>query len=338
MASTPDRPTVKELLEAATSRQVVQPGDARSGSYFERIESGGQRYLLKRLSPASDWIMRVTGDHVHRPYLVWQAGIMDQAPPSIDHTVVAMEVQGDGDDAELTMVMRDVGANLIPEGDDVITEYQHRRFMECLADLAARFWLWDDGIGLTTMTERLRFFAPDNIAGELAAEVVPAPIAAADTGWRKLAERSPLLWGVAAAVHTDPTMLSDPLAATPHAFLHGDTKMGNLGMHPDGRMILLDWAYPGSGPPCWELCWYLALNRSRLPESKDDASGRYRNALETNGIDTGSWWTTQLDLCIIGIMATFGWEKALGDETELRWWEDRVSQALNRQGLHIGDG
>ena len=39
-----------------------------------------RRYFLKRLSPASDWIMRATGDHVHRPYLIWQAGIMDKAP------------------------------------------------------------------------------------------------------------------------------------------------------------------------------------------------------------------------------------------------------------------
>jgi hypothetical protein len=28
--------------------------------------------------------MRASGDHVHRPYLVWAAGIMDQVPACID--------------------------------------------------------------------------------------------------------------------------------------------------------------------------------------------------------------------------------------------------------------
>ena len=63
--------------------------------------------------------MRVTGDHVHRPYLVWRSGMMARSPGCIDHTVVAMQVSGAGDDAVLTMVMRDVGALLVPEGDTV---------------------------------------------------------------------------------------------------------------------------------------------------------------------------------------------------------------------------
>jgi len=80
----------------------------------------GEPYFVKRLSPASDWIMRVTGDHVHRPHLVWQVGIMDRAPGSIDHTMVTMQVSGAGDDAVLTMVMGDVGDCLVPEGDTVV--------------------------------------------------------------------------------------------------------------------------------------------------------------------------------------------------------------------------
>ena len=109
--------------------------------------------------------------------------------------------------------------------------------------------------------------------------------------------------------------------------------MGNLGSHPDGRTILLDWAYPGSGPACWDLCWYLALNRARLPEPKDAAIDRFRAALEAHGISTDPWWERQLDLCMIGIMATFGWEKALGDPGELHWWQDRVARAAERCGI-----
>ena len=324
---------VAEVLARATRRESVRPDDARAGADYQRVVADGQAYFLKRLSPATDWIMRVTGDHVHRPYLVWRAGIMDKSPSCIDHTVVAMEVAGAGDDATLSVLMRDVGACLVPPGDALVPPAQHDGFVAHMAELAAAFWGWSDDIGLTTMAQRLRFFAPDNIAAELTATEVPGPIAAAAAGWRRLPGLSAPLWEIARLVHARPDVVTGPLGRTPPTFLQGDWKMGNLGSHPDGRTILLDWAYPGSGPACWDLCWYLALNRARLPEPKELAIDRFRGALEACGVSTDPWWERQLDLCTIGIMATFGWEKALGDPGELSWWEDRVARAAERCGI-----
>jgi hypothetical protein len=119
---------VTALLARASSREAVSPEDGKSTSAFERIVIDGERFFLKRLSPTSDWIMRATGDHVHRPYLIWQAGIMDRVPTVIDHAVVAMEVSGVGDDAELSMLMRDVSAGLVPEGDFPVSTEQHQGF------------------------------------------------------------------------------------------------------------------------------------------------------------------------------------------------------------------
>lgn len=327
---------VSDLLARASLREEVRPGDGRSGSSFELVSIEGERYFLKRLSPASDWIMRVTGDHVHRPFLAWKAGIMDRVPPSIDHTVVAMEITGAGDEAVLSMLMRDVGPHLVPEGDTVVSDAEHQGFIEHMAELSASFWGWRDDDGrLTTMPERVRFFAPDNIADELTTDPVPGPVAAAAAGWRALAERSPSLSVITAAVHSTPELVTRPIAQTPVTFLQGDWKMGNLGTHPDGRTILLDWAYPGSGPACWDLCWYLALNRARLPESKEAAMDRFRSALDLLGVSTETGWDVQLDLCVVAIMAAFGWEKALGDDEELRWWERRVLEAVERRGLDL---
>ena len=89
-------------------------------------------------------------------------------------------------------------------------------------------------------------------------------------------------------------------------FLHGDWKMGNLGMHPDGRTILIDWAYPGSGPVLWDLAWYLALNCARLPMSKEATIDALRAALERHGVSTDGWFELQLDLCLLGMAACFG--------------------------------
>jgi hypothetical protein len=333
-----DRP-VTELLARASFREAVHPEDGKSSSHFERVTIDGEGYFLKQLSPGTDWIMRVTGDSVHRPYLIWQAGLMNRVPACIDHTVVAMEIEGVGESAVLSTLMRDVADHLVPEGDAPVSLEQHAGFIDHLAQLSATFWGFTDSIGgLTTMDARLRFFDAPNVARELDVPDPPGPIAAADVGWRALPDRSPALAGLARSVQREPGLLVNPMSSTPVTFLHGDWKMGNLGMHPDGRTILVDWAYPGSGPACWDLCWYLALNSARLPETKEHAIDRFRADLERHGIDTSPWFDRQLDLCVMGMMVTFGWEKALGEEEELRWWESRVAAGAERQGIVISSG
>ena len=78
-----------------------------------------------------------------------------------------------------------------------------------------------------------------------------------------------------------------------------------------------------------------ALNRARLPEPKEAVIDRFRAALEQQGTCTSGWWQRQLDLYLIGVMATFGWEKALGDEVELAWWETAAAAAATRQHFPI---
>jgi aminoglycoside phosphotransferase (APT) family kinase protein len=185
------------------------------------------------------------------------------------------------------------------------------------------------------MPDRIRFFDSANVRRELAVADPPRPIVAADAGWRLLPERSPAMADLAQVVQNNPAIITGPLAATPVTFLHGDWKMGNLGTHPDRRTILIDWAFPGSGPPCWDLCWYLALNRARLPESKEATIARFHDGLTRHGVDCAAWFETQLDLCMIGIMAAFGWEKALSEDEELYWWDRRVADAVARQHLDV---
>lgn len=316
----------EELLAGATDRQPLNPSDGKSGSSFERVVIGGERHFVKTLGYSTDWIMRVTHDHTLRTLQIWEAGLMGGAPAEIDHTVVGMAADGEGDDALLSILMRDVGEHLIPEGDDLVSVETHLGFVDALAALSARYWEWDDAIGLTSMEERLRFFAPDNIAAEAAAPEPPGPIMVAVEGWSRLPELAPDLASIVATVHARPEPLADAMRATPRTLLHGDWKMGNLGRHPDGRTILLDWAYPGSGPILWDHAWYLALNRARLPMSKEDTIGELRAALERRGIDTGDWFERQLDLCLFGMFVCFGWEKAVGDRGEFDWWAERAQR------------
>ena len=189
-----------------------------------------------------------------------------------------MALEGD----RLSILMADCGDDLVPPGDDPAAganttptssmrwPTMHAHFLG--PDLAG----WHDDLGLQDLSRRWLFFAPDTIAPELEAADVPGPIAVAHQGWGLLPERAPRLDELVRAVHRDPEPLSDALRATPLTFVGGDWKLGNVGHRPDGRTILLDWAYPGEAPPCWDLTWYLALNRARLPESKEATIARYR--------------------------------------------------------------
>lgn len=126
--------------------------------------------------------------------------------------------------------------------------------------------------------------APETIAPELEVADVPGPVRVADQGWALLPGRAPDLDTLVRGIHADPHDLAEAMRTTPSTFVAGDWKLGNLGSRPDGRTIVLDWAYPGQAPPCWELAWYLALNRSRLPEAKEATIERYRRGLERRGV------------------------------------------------------
>ncbi len=318
--------SIEELLDGATDRVPVRTSDAKSGATFERLRLDGRPHFLKVLSADSDWIMRCTGNTTHWELQAWEAGLYAAAPTEIDHAMVGMALDRTGGCTRLAMLMHDRGADLVPEGDDLLPVEHHTTFIDHLAAFHAGFLGWSDTIGMQDMARRLLFFAPATIEPELAMATragvdPPGPIVVAEQGWRRLAERAPALDRLVRAVHEDPTVLVAALAQTPHTFVAGDWKLGNLGRRPDGRTVLLDWAYPGEAPPCWELAWYLALNRSRIPTSKEATIGAYRAALEARGVDTSDWFERQLGLCLAGMMATIAWEKAVGDEDELRWWE-----------------
>ena len=313
--------SIAELVMGATNRTEVRTSDAKSGSRFETLEIDGVPHFLKVLSAEDDWIMRVTGNDSHWELKVWRAGLYAETPAAIDHTIVGMALEGSGPAARLGILMTDCAEDLVPPGDDVVPLEHHAGWIDHMALMHAHFLGWRDDLGLQSLSRRWLFFAPDTIAPELEVADVPGPIAVAHQGWALLPERAPRLHDLVAAIHRDPDALSDALRTTPMTFVAGDWKLGNVGRRPDGRTILIDWAYPGEAPPCSDLTWYLALNRARLPESKEATIARYRDRLEEHGVDTGDWWDRQLGLSFVGMAAILAWEKAVGDQAELDWWE-----------------
>ncbi len=317
--------SVDDLLAGAERREPFLNPDGRSHAAFERVWIDGDPHVVKYLHLDHDFTMRVSGDIGCRPVRAWAAGLLDSAPELVDHAMVGAALGHGRNGWGAALLMRDVSGELLPGGDDPIPADQHATFIDHLAGFCAAAWSWRDdpisGPGLLPYPARWAWFGYAALDGERALgwpERVPQ---IADEGWRRFGQRVPAeLAAVVDDLRRDPTPLAAALRRTPSCFLHGDVKASNSGAAADGRTVLIDWAYAGEGPACHELAWHLALDRSRLPISKEATADRFGTALERYGVRTGGWWERQLGLCLLGAVVQFGWEKALGDDEELAWW------------------
>jgi hypothetical protein len=315
--------SVDGLVAGASSRTPMAPDDSKSGARFERVVIDDERFVLKHVDHRDDWIMRQTGDVGCIPVRVWESGVFDLLPACIDHATVGAAREG----GRGAVLMRDVGASLVPGDGTPIGEEQHLRFLDHLAALHAAGWGWQDDVGLMPVSNRYSFFGPDALECEAALGFPQAVPRIATEGWARLEEASPELAAALRPLRRAPWPLFAALAETPATLLHGDTKLTNLGTLPDARTVLVDWSLTGAGAPLTEVVHSLALNRARLPAGyeKDATVAAYRAALERHGIDTAPWFERQLALCLVGVMLQLAWEKAF-DETgvELAWWRDHT--------------
>lgn len=317
--------SVDELLASVERRERFDPVQMRSATAFERVWIDGAPHVVKHLHPDQDFMMRALGDDGSRVLRAWAAGLFDTAPDAIDHTVVGAAADGSG----CVLLMRDASVDLVPPGDDLFPDEQHHGFIAHLARMCASTWGWRDDVGLAPYAARWSFASPAFLDAEIGRGDPERAAAIVAPGWQKFAERAPadVAEGVTSLRH-DFSPLAAALQQTPSCFLHGDWKASNLGTAADGRTVLLDWVYLGEGPACHDLSWYLALNRSKLPTSKEQVVADFRAALEDNGVETAGWFDRQLGLALLGASVQFGWEKALGDADELGWWCDRAREGL----------
>lgn len=317
--------SIAELLRGATARAPFLHSDSKSGVGFERVVIDGEPYILKQVHIDDDWTMRFFFETTCIPVEVWRRGFMDALPERIDHATVGVAAGLGRDGLGGALLMRDVGAAMVPAGDDPLPVDHHLQLLDDMAALAAALWGWSDGTGLLPAANRWLAFNDAGIAAEEARGFPdPVPRIARD-GWARFDERAPRAARTAVQdLRRDTGPLVAAAATTPQTFLHGDWKLGNLGIGADGRTVLLDWTYCGLGPACFDLGWYLALNAARLPHAKEEAIAAFRVFLEHHGVATAPWWDRQLGLCLLGTAVLFGWEKAFGSDEEFGWWCDRA--------------
>lgn len=313
-----------ELLGRATDREALADNAGKSGAYIERLTVDGQRYVVKYLDLTRDWTLRAAGIPGGASLELWTRGLLHDLPDCYEQPIVAVAVgsRDRGGPTVTALLMRDVSEWLFPVSDDPVPLIDHLRILEHLAALHARFWEGGPQIDIVSATTRYLELSPSMAQAEArlgSDHLVPRLVA---QGWPLLEQVAPAAAAIVVPLVHDPARLVDALASTPQTLLHGNFKLDNLGVTPDGRTVILDWETSGRGSATADLAWYLAINCRRLPQSKEVSIAAYRVALERHGIQTEPWWDRQLALSLLGGLVHFGWEKAFGGmDDELAWWQ-----------------
>jgi hypothetical protein len=322
-----------DLLAGAQSRTPMRTGDAKSGSRMERVLMDGVAHVVKYLDVEDSWIMRATGDLGRRQLLIFTSDLLERLPESVDHAVVGVAPAPASRGREGTaLLMRDVGEQLVPEGGVPISAAQEHHFIDSMAALHAAYWGFDGDDLLISLALHYTFLGLTTSAIEAergSEDPVPSLIAA---GWQRLDALTPAAARLVRRLLDDPMPLVLALESTPQTLVHGDWKLGNLGSHPDGRTILLDWDRVSRGPATLDLAWYLAVNCDRLARTKEALIDLYRTRLEAHGVDTAAWFETQLELALVGAFVQLGWNKLGGNPDELAWWDARLGACAHLLG------
>jgi hypothetical protein len=334
-----DYPPLTDVLETHGLGGVAEeefPNDGWSGARLTRLSRvDGARFVLKRDSLALDWIARVTGDVPDlREALLARAAPDLPWPVRLPHLAVAR------DGASVAELMPDLTGTLL-RWEQPTSDAEVERVLGALAALHRDPWHerlpadfpWTDvatRVVLLTRASARRYDA--------AGLPVGARFLAGWDAFDRLVR--PPVRDLLVGLSDDPSPLIAALGRLPAVGLHGDLKLGNVGLGADGTVWMIDWQMTLVAPVAVELGWFLVCNIAGLPATPEAVLERYRVAA---GIADDAAWQATWDLAVlVGIMLR-GWRKGLDAEAgvvhpsgksaayDLAWWGSQAIGAAARR-------
>lgn len=127
--------------------------------------------------------------------------------------------------------------------------------------------------GLCSLADRLYMFSPAVARAEREGiDLYPKMLG---LGWERFAEVVPReLGAVIVRLVEDPSPLVRELEKGPLTLIHGDYKLGNVGIAHDGRIVAIDWALACAAPPEIELVW--VLGKLDEAQARDEVVAAWR--------------------------------------------------------------
>lgn len=321
-----------ELLHHAVDRSVLTQHEGRSGARLEHVRlADGSAYIVKRVTPATDLTLALTGGTVSPEYRLWRSGALDRLPPGVDHAVVDGWVEGD----TTVIVMNDLSDKVLTWGSCLSTS-QTDWMLARVAAMHRRF-LGSPPHEVVPLDRVLTIFAPDRIRG--LAEEGNELAGLACRGWEIFAQTVPAdVAGPVLVLLQDPVPLVAALNAGPVTLAHGDLATVNMARDADS-LVLLDWALATAAPGALDVAWLLAGCSSVLEPSREHVLGTYAG-LAGSAYDLGS-----MRLALLAGLLWLGWNKALDmaehpdrakrerERRDLDWWVREARETLESGAL-----
>jgi hypothetical protein len=336
---TGDYPPLADVLDAhglSGVEEVDFPNDGWSGAWLTRlVRADGAPFILKRDGHRIDWIARVTDDVPDlREALLAHAAPMMPAPVRLPHLAIAR----DGD----------LVAELMPDLTGTLLRWEHPLDGDSvdgvLAALAALHRVpWHEALPptfpWTDLATRITMLTRRSAERYAAVDIPVGPRFLA--GWDAFDGFVPApVRALVDELSDDPSALLRALERQPSVGLHGDLKLGNVGLDRSGTAWMIDWQLTLVAPVAVELGWFLVCNVASLPWTPEITLERYRAAAGRPDDDD---WHETWDLAVLIGLLLRGWRKGIdtaagvtypSGETaadDLAWWGSQATGAAARR-------
>ncbi len=327
-----------------TVRRSPMLTEGFSDNTLERVTCHGAdgtetQAVLKRFDQ-HDWISTLTSDVLVREISLLEGGWYARLPSSCRAPIIAAA----RDSSESAILMWDVSSMLFAEGDDLISEEHLEVCLKGITELHADRWGQSapgaSEVDFCSSRSWVGLLAPNVGLRRVELGIDNQITASLVQGWDIFSEvASKSAARTVAAVQHDATGLLTSLGNGPQTLIHGDLKLANLGIDTRNRLVMLDWALAGFMSPFIDLGWFLAVNSTKNPISKEATIDTYRAMLSHEGIDLGADWDRHIECGLLaGGTLRLGWAKAFGtmaeddstrrrETAEIEWWSELTERA-----------
>jgi Phosphotransferase enzyme family len=330
-------PEIIEALTGAVSAitKTLLSGIGYSASTLERIDvetiaGCTQSFILKHTKLNVDWLSQRTGDSIGREAAILGEKNLFKIWESIHCPYIAYAIE-EGQIAVLTNNLSEYLFLDVREPIDLKTE---AIILNTFASLHATFWESPEIKKLDWLGKPHQYLETFGPGIHLTDSFAPPPDKLLDNmnqGWEIAFD---LLPREIKSLFLQPAeKIFERWKDMPTTLLHGDTKLSNMALMPDGRIAVFDWAFAGQGPCGIELGWYIAVNSTRLARKKEEVISTYRTFLESHlhyPIEE-KLWIRMVDLTVFTGAKMLLWNKALGyragterGKNEWDWWIQKL--------------
>jgi len=305
-----------------------------SGSGHTRLnvtlQSGGEtRLVLKRTRLAADWTAYRTGDVLGREAMLLATPQLAGVWRAFRSPYLAWATEP----GAVGLLMHDLAPRLFPDVREPIAIDAEDAVLDALARMHAMFWD-SPALDLPWLGREAHLMAcvgPIVIGDDPMPPLPEALGKRVAEGWREAFRVLPAR--AADRLRDFASGRELPGGDLPRTLVHGDAKVANFAILPDGAVAAFDWAVVSRAPASVDLGWYLAVNATRLARGKEQVIARYRERLErwlANPIEAATWSRLVEAAALDGALMLL-WSKALavrdgraGAREEWDWWVERL--------------